>query len=143
MSMTSEMDLEVRYYETDLMGIVHHSNYVRYFECGRNKWLQDVGIPICEIEKAGIMMPVVSVECNYRQPARMGDILHIVTTVEQMPMARITVFTKIYDKVDGNLICDGKVVLGFIHSDTRKPTRAPQIFLSKIESYFKSINNNQ
>ncbi len=141
--MTSEMDLEVRYYETDLMGIVHHSNYVRYFECGRNRWLQEVGIPIGEIERAGIMMPVVSVECNYKLPARMGDILHIVTTVDRMPMARITVFTKIYNKKEGNLLCDGKVVLGFIHSDTRRPTRAPQIFIDRIEDFFKKTHINR
>src|SRR5574344_247984 len=140
MIVTSEMDLEVRYYETDLMGIVHHSNYVRYFECGRNKWLQDVGISIVEIERLGIMMPIVSVECNYKLPARMGDILHIVTTVEQRPMARITVFTKIYNKVEMNLLCEGKVVLGFIHSDTRRPTRAPQIFMDRIEDYLNKNN---
>ena len=52
----SETSLEVRYYETDLMGIVHHSNYIRYFECGRHQCLIDLGLPIYEIEKRGIMM---------------------------------------------------------------------------------------
>ena len=45
-----ETFLDVRYYETDLMGIVHHSNYVRYFECGRIAMLEDIGIPISKIE---------------------------------------------------------------------------------------------
>ncbi|MEG0518356.1 MAG: thioesterase family protein, partial [Bacteroidales bacterium] len=76
----SETTLEVRYYETDLMGIVHHSNYIRYFECGRHQLLIDIGIPINKIEEAGIMMPVTTVTCNYKIPAKMGDMLRIITT---------------------------------------------------------------
>ncbi|NCC46628.1 MAG: acyl-CoA thioesterase, partial [Bacteroidia bacterium] len=51
---THETYLEVRYYETDLMGIVHHSNYIRYFECGRIQSLVDLGLPIKEVERMGI-----------------------------------------------------------------------------------------
>ena len=65
------------------MGIVHHSNYIRYFECGRHQFLLDVGLPITELEKSGIMMPVVSVEAHYHTPARMGDILRVVSRVEK------------------------------------------------------------
>lgn len=126
---TSETFIEVRYYETDQMGIVHHSNYVRYFECGRHKFLIDAGLPITELERQGIMMPVVSVEVNYRIPARMGDVLRVVSRVEKEPMAKIEVLTDIYRCQDGEKVCDGKVVLGFIHSDTRRPTRVPKVFL--------------
>ena len=120
MYIQSETQIEVRYYETDLMGIVHHSNYIRYFECGRHQFLLDVGLPITELEKSGIMMPVVSVEAHYHTPARMGDILRVVSRVEKEPMARVEVRTDIYNQ-NGDLVCDGTVVLGFIHSDTRRP----------------------
>ena len=126
MYIQSETQIEVRYYETDLMGIVHHSNYIRYFECGRHQFLLDVGLPITELEKSGIMMPVVSVEAHYHTPARMGDILRVVSRVEKEPMARVEVRTDIYNQ-NGDLVCDGTVVLGFIHSDTRRPTRIPPI----------------
>ncbi len=128
MKIVSETQLEVRYYETDQMGIVHHSNYVRYFECGRHHFLIDVGLPIMEIEKMGIMMPVVSVNVNYKTPAKLGDILRIVSRVEKEPMARVEVLTDIYNQ-NGEKVCDGSVVLGFIHSDTRRPTRVPAVFL--------------
>lgn len=134
---TSELDLEVRYYETDLMGIVHHSNYIRYFECGRNKWIRDVGLPIEELEASGIMMPVSSVECHYKLPSKMGDVLHIVTTVKEMPMARINVYTTITNKKTGNVVCTGKVVLGFIHSDTRRPTRVPENLAVRLRPFFE------
>ena len=48
----STLYLEVRYYETDQMAIVHHSNYIRYFECGRAKLMQDVGFPVERMERA-------------------------------------------------------------------------------------------
>ena len=95
---TSELDLEVRYYETDLMGIVHHSNYIRYFECGRNKWIRDVGLPIEELEASG---------------------------------------TTITNKKTGDVVCTGKVVLGFIHSDTRRPTRVPENLAVRLRPFFE------
>ena len=101
---------EVRYYETDLMGIVHHSNYIRYFEYGRHKLLQDLNIPVAEIEAAGIMMPVVSVTCRYKAPAKMGDTLRIVTIIDKMPAAKIVARTEIYN--GDLLICNGEVTVG-------------------------------
>ena len=137
MFIQSETQIEVRYYETDQMGIVHHSNYIRYFECGRHQFLIDVGLPIMELEKHGIMMPVVSVNARYHTPARMGDVLRVVSRVEKEPMARIEVLTDIYNQngltdiynQNGDLVCDGLVVLGFIHSDNRRPTRIPAALL--------------
>lgn len=130
-----ETFLDVRYYETDLMGIVHHSNYVRYFECGRVQMLADMGLPIHEIENAGIMLPVVSVECHYKLPAKMGDRLRIISKIEKLPMAKMEIKNEIYNQ-GGQLVCYGSVVLGFIHSDTRKPTRAPKSLVEKIDPYF-------
>ena len=73
----SELFLDVRYYETDQMGIVHHSNYVRYFECGRTAMLKELGLPLEKLEETGVMLPVVSVECRYKVPAKLGDTLKL------------------------------------------------------------------
>jgi acyl-CoA thioester hydrolase len=132
----SETFLEVRYYETDLMGIVHHSNYIRYFECGRNKALVDMGFPIRKIEEEGIMMPVVNVVCNYKTPAKQGDILRIVSTIASPPKARIIIDTVIYNE-ENQVVCYGSVTLGFIHSDTRKPTRVPKYFADTMAPFFE------
>lgn len=132
-----ETFLDVRYYETDLMGIVHHSNYVRYFECGRVQMLADMGLPIHEIERAGIMLPVVSVECNYKLPTKMGDRLRIVSKIEKIPMAKMEIRNEIYNH-NNELVCFGKVVLGFIHSQSRRPTRAPKSLIDKITPYFNN-----
>ncbi|NCB19220.1 MAG: acyl-CoA thioesterase [Bacteroidia bacterium] len=130
-----ETFLEVRYYETDLMGIVHHSNYIRYFECGRNQALVDMGLPIKEIEKRGVMMPVVNVTCNYKTPAYQGDRLRIVSAIKELPKAKLVIETEIFNPYNVT-VCTGSVTLGFIHSDSRKPTRAPEYIVELFAPFF-------
>jgi acyl-CoA thioester hydrolase len=135
---SSETLIDVRYYETDLMGIVHHSNYIRYFEYGRVEALKVVGLPMTEVEKSGIMMPVVNVEVNYKTPLRFGDTLRIVTIIDELPKVTITIKTVIYNQ-NNEEVCNGKVKLGFIHSDTRKVTRCPADFIKAFSPYFETI----
>ena len=123
--MRHEHFLDVRYYETDQMGIVHHSNYIRYFECGRTALLKDLGLPMEKIEEAGVMLPVVSVSCHYRYPAKLGDTLRIVSIVDEVPRAKLVIRSEVYNSAD-RLLCDGEVVIGFIDSLTRRPIRCPQ-----------------
>ena len=128
--------LDVRYYETDQMGIVHHSNYIRYFECGRIAMLKTLGLPIEKIEEAGVMMPIVSVECRYKVPARMGETLKIVSIIEEGPRAKLVVRSEIYNPA-GQLVCDGQVAMGFIDSNTRRPIRCPKELANVFEEYIK------
>ena len=131
--MKAELELAVRYYETDQMGIVHHSNYIRYFECGRSDMMKKYGLPIEVIEQEGVMLPVVSVEARYRTPAKMGDTLRIVSAISKVPLAKLVVDTEIYNQ-NGELLCTGKVVLGFIDAVTRHPVRCPQKLAELIGS---------
>ena len=130
----SELFLDVRYYETDQMGIVHHSNYVRYFECGRTALLKEVGLPIEKIEEAGVMLPVVSVEAKYKVPARLGDTLKVVTMVNEVPRAKLVIRNEIYNPA-GELVCLGSVTLGFIDAMTRSPVRCPEMLVKLFEQY--------
>ena len=133
----TELKLDVRYYETDQMGIVHHSNYIRYFECGRTAMLKELGLPIERIEEAGVMLPVVSVECRYKTPAVLGDTLRIVTSVDEVPRARLVIRNEVYNPSD-QLVCEGSVTLGFIDSNTRRPVRCPEMLVKIFEEH---INN--
>ena len=134
--MQHEYFLDVRYYETDQMGIVHHSNYIRYFECGRTAMLKDFGLPMEKIEAAGVMLPVVSVSCRYRTPAKLGDTLRIVSSMDSVPQAKLVVKSEIYNP-DGMLVCDGEVVIGFIDADSRRPIRCPK----DITEFFEKLIN--
>ncbi|MBR5862508.1 MAG: acyl-CoA thioesterase [Bacteroidales bacterium] len=128
--------LDVRYYETDQMGIVHHSNYIRYFECGRMAMLEEVGLPMHKIEETGVMLPIISVECRYKWPAKLGDKLKIVSYFEELPRARFKVMSEVYNQ-DGKLLVDGSVSMGFIDSVTRRPMRCPENLLNIFAEYVK------
>ena len=130
--MRSELELDVRYYETDQMGIVHHSNYIRYFECGRSDMMAKAGLPIEKIEEAGVMLPIVSVDCRYRRPAKMGDRIRIVSMVEKVPAAKLIIRNEIFNQ-DGELLVEGSVTLGFIDAHTRRPVRCPETLSRVIE----------
>ena len=125
----------VRYYETDQMGIVHHSNYIRYFECARDAMLVQMGLPIerCESE-LGVMIPIVSVECHYHHPLHMGDVLTAVAEVEKVPLAKVEVKQAVYNQ-DGDLCADGVVKLGFIDKDTFRPVRCPEAVVKLFEQH--------
>ena len=128
--------LDVRYYETDQMGIVHHSNYIRYFECGRIAMLDEVGLPMHKIEESGVMLPIISVECRYKYPAKLGDKLRIVTSFNELPRARFTVMSEIYNQ-DGQLLVEGSVSMGFIDSASRRPIRCPETLLTVFAEHLK------
>ena len=121
----SEHFLDVRYYETDQMGIVHHSNYIRYFECGRNAMLKEMDMPMEKVEASGVMMAVVAVAAKYKVPAKLGDTLRIVSIIDTPPTAKVVVKTEIYNQNE-QLVCTGSVTLGFIDAMTRRPVRCPE-----------------
>ena len=116
------------------MGIVHHSNYIRYFECGRSDMMAKVGLPIDAIEKAGVMLPIVAVECKYRRPALMGDRIRIVSMIDTLPAAKLVVNSEIYNQKD-ELLCKGSVTLGFLDAATRRPIRCPKDLVAVIEKH--------
>jgi acyl-CoA thioester hydrolase len=87
--------------------------------------LKELGLPIEKIEEAGVMLPVVSVECRYKVPARLGDTLRVVSMIDEVPRAKLVIRTEIYNPAD-LLVCEGEVVLGFINAQTRRPVRCPE-----------------
>ena len=130
----SETYFPVRYYETDQMGVVHHSNYIRYFECARNNMMREFGYPIEKCEEDGVTIPIVSLDCRYRYPARMGDELRIVARIEREPLAKLRILQEVYNQ-DGVLCAEGEVVLGFLDKATGRPTRCPAPLLEAIRSH--------
>ena len=120
-----ETKVPVRYYETDQMGIVHHSNYIRYFEIARNSMIADAGYPIEKCEADGFTIPVVSLECRYRHPAVMGDVLTVSAAIEQVPLAKLYV-RQVVKNQDGVVCAEGKVTLGFLDKRTNRPIGCPE-----------------
>ena len=94
--MQHEIDIEIRYYETDGQGIVHHSVYFQYFELARVKMLQAAGYKYEDLEREGHFLVVHSIQCRYLLPALFGDTIRIITSVERVTPARIDHNYKVY-----------------------------------------------
>lgn len=89
MPIEHEIEIRVRYSETDAMGFLHHGNYFAYFEMGRTELLRAQGGNYRLMEEAGLFMVVVNVECKYRKPARYDDVLTLKTRVARVTPAKI------------------------------------------------------
>ena len=127
-----ETKIRVEYHHTDQMGIVHHSNYVKFFEVARTEWLRAMGITYAEMECRGVMMPIVDVAVKYRNPALYDELISVTAFVDEAPMARMTFRYEVRGE-DGREIATGSTTLGFIDSQTRRPQRAPQWLLEVIK----------
>ena len=127
-----ETKIRVEYHHTDQMGVVHHSNYVKFFEVARTEWLRASGLTYAEMERRGVMMPIVDVAVKYRNPALYDELISVTAFVDESPKARM-VFRYEVRGEDGREIASGSTTLGFIDSQTRRPMRAPQWLLEVIK----------
>lgn len=89
MQQTHEIEIRVRYQETDAMGVLHHANYFTYFEMGRTELLRAGGYDYRRVEEGGLYMVIVDVSCRYRRPARYDDVLRLRTTTTRVTAAKI------------------------------------------------------
>ena len=87
---TRDTQIRVRYGEVDRMGFLYHEHYVAYFDVARTEFIRSLGISNLEIEEEGIMLPVLNVTVDYKNPAYYDDVLTIRTTLKGMPSAKIT-----------------------------------------------------
>ncbi len=98
---------KVQYYETDQMGIVHHSNYIRWFEEARTDYMERMGMGYDQMEARGILSPVLSVEADYRQMVRFGETVTIETFIKEYNGIRLTVGYEVYDQENQRICCQG------------------------------------
>ncbi len=127
-----EIEVRVRYSETDQMGVVYHSNYLNYLELSRVEWLRELGFSYAELEKKGVLLPVVRVALDYRSPARYDELLRIETRISEMGGSSIEFQSEIYNQ-KGTLLVEALVKLVCIHSDTFKPMAVPVYLRELIE----------
>ncbi len=130
-----ETQIRVRYGETDAMGVVYYGIYPLYYETGRTEMMRHLGFTYRKMEEAGIVMPVISMECRYRKPARYDDLLTVRTIVRNMPGTRIVFDYEIYNE-QKELVNEGSTTLVFIDRDKGKPVRIPGFLVSVLEPLF-------
>lgn len=110
---------KVQYYETDQMGIVHHSNYIRWFEEARTALLDEIGFSYHQMEEAGILVPVLSVSCDYETMVKYGETVNIYPRIEAFSGVRLTVHYEIRDKETDELRSEGESKHAFLNQEYR------------------------
>jgi len=118
------IEVRVRYAETDQMGVVYHSNYLNYLELGRVEWLRSLGYSYAELEKKGVLLPVVHAELNYRFPARYDELIRVETEVSSIGKSSIEFSSQLYNENDV-LVLEGKIKLVCLNAETFKPISIP------------------
>lgn len=98
----------VSYYETDQMGIVHHSNYIRWFEDARVDFLEQAGYSYKKMEDMGVMIVVLGASCDYKISARFGDNVVIIPKISEFNGFKMTVTYRVRGKEDGTLLATGE-----------------------------------
>lgn len=98
---------KVQYYETDRMGITHHSNYIRWMEEARTDFLEQVGWPYERTEKDGLLSPVLSVSCEYHEHTTFPDEVRIEVKILKLNPVKFTVGYEMYHMGNGHLVVTG------------------------------------
>jgi len=132
----TETQLRVRYAETDQMGVVYHSNYFPWFETARAESIRQLGFSYADMEKMGIIMPVVEVQCRYVRPAVYDDLLRIKVILKELPVHhKIEFHHEVFNEKD-ELLATGRIILYFLEAKTMKRTTMPEQLLSKLKPFF-------
>ena len=126
-----EIQIRIRYGETDQMGVVYHGNYALYLEMGRVEWLRKLGVSYKTMEDNGVMLPVVSLNVNYKQPAYYDDVILVKTILKNKPAVKIEFDYEITNS-KGDLLTTASTVLVFVDKNTGRPIKAPKYIADAI-----------
>lgn len=126
-------EIEVRYAETDMMGVVYHGSYMPWLEVGRTGLLAAEGLPYRELETRGYFLPVVEVGLRYLRPARYPDKVTVVTRIREKPTARLRIEYELW-RGDERL-AEGFTLHTFINAAGR-PVRPPPDFAQLMSARF-------
>jgi acyl-CoA thioester hydrolase len=110
--MTGETTIRVRYAETDRMGLLHHANYLVYFEQARTELLRSIGLTYRDMEDRGFFLVITNVEVKFRSPAKYDDLLTIKTTVARTTPVRIDHTYEV--RCEDRLVAEGKTTLACV-----------------------------
>ncbi len=126
-----EHEVRVRYAETDQMGIVHHSNYLVWFEVGRSELCRAKGFSYKEMEEAEALMVVAESYCRYKSPAYYEDVLTIRTRVEEIRSRSLRFYYEVHRASDDTLIAEGET-LHVVTDKDKKVRILPEIYKHRL-----------
>lgn len=129
----------INYYETDKMGVVHHSNYIRFLEEARCYWMEKIGIPFSSLESKGVTIPVLGVNVEYKNHVTYGDTIAIKVIIKEYSGVRMTVNYEVIDKKTGKIVIEAETKHCFTNKELRPVSLkkyAPE-FEEKFKEYMQ------
>jgi acyl-CoA thioester hydrolase len=129
-----QIQVRVRYSETDQMGVVYHGNYIPYFEIGRVEWLRNKGISYKSMEESGIALPIVNMNINYKKSAVYDELLTVHTVFKSQTTVKIEFDCAIYNEAK-ELLTTAQFMLVFVSLKTGKPIAPPDYILELLKTF--------
>lgn len=133
----STVSIPVRYAETDQMGVVHHANYLVWMEIGRTNLIKDLGFSYAQLEKEGILAPVIDVQISYKKPCKYGETVQIQTWIEDYNGLKVVYGYKIF-KESGELAVTGTTTHVCVKKENFKPVSIRKTHPEWHEAYLKA-----
>ena len=130
--MVSRVEHHVDFFDTDAMEVVHHSNYIRWFEIGRVEFLRAAGITLGELMADGYVFPITDVSAKFLSPGRFDDILVIETTPTALTKAKMAFDYRILRKGEDTVLVTGHTQNVFTGRETGKIARLPEKYYKKL-----------
>jgi len=138
--LTNFTKVRVIYADTDAMGIVYHTNYIRWFELGRNELMRQLGVAYAEMEKLGLNLPLTRVSCHYLAPAKYDHLVIVETKFDYIKRASIKFNSRIWDEKHETLLVEGYTIHACTNNEG-KIRRIPKLLLDLIDKY--NINKGE
>lgn len=127
---------KVNYYETDKMGITHHSNYIRWMEEARIDFLEQIGFSYDKLEKDGIISPVIAVECDYKMSTTFGDNIEIQVEIEEFKGVKLVIKYTMKNANTNEIVLIGRTKHCFLNKDNK-----PIILKKDFPEFDKKLKN--
>lgn len=127
---------KVRFVETDMMGVVHHSNYFRWFEMGRVEYLRQAGVYLTDLLAAGVVFPITDVSCKYRASAKFDDTILIEATMAELSRAKMVFSYEVRREQEGLLLASGQTTNVFTNN-SGKIIRLPAEYYDLLVKEFQ------
>ncbi len=135
--------IQVRYAETDMMGVVYHANYLLYFEDARTHFLETIGFPYKRIEECGVMCPVYDVHMTYGSPLRYGEEAYVLTQVVENRATKTTYRQRVYregmDPAADKPCVDALITACMVERGTFKPVSIKRVLPELLARYDEII----
>ncbi len=112
-----KLDIQLRYSDSDQMGVIYHANYFSFFEQGRTVFLKDLGFDYYKVEEKGIIFPVRDVSCTYLKAIRFGENITVSTKLHKLSKVKITYYHEIHND-KGELKASGYTTVISVDKET-------------------------